>query len=61
MLKEDTKRDYDFAKKSFLAALLVGAQEAKNYKEYFADATKHCHMIDVDQARKEGVTAIPAN
>jgi hypothetical protein len=61
MLSEDTKKNYDFAKKSFLAALLVGAQEAKNNKDLFGDPTKHCYMIDVDQARKEGVTAIPAN
>lgn len=60
MLSDDAKRDYDFAKKSFLAALLVGAQEAKDYKEYFGDPSKHCYMIDVDQSRKEGVTAIPA-
>jgi hypothetical protein len=61
MLKEDTKKNFDFAKKSFLAALMVGAQEAQTYKDYFADPSKHCHMIDVDQSRKEGVTAIPAN
>ncbi len=60
MLSEDTKKNYDFAKKSFLAALLVGAQAAKDSKELFGDPTKHSYMIDVDQARKEGVTAIPA-
>ncbi len=61
MLSTETKATYDFAKRSFLAALLVGAQEAKDNKDYFGDPSKHCHMIDVDQARKEGVTAIPAN
>ncbi len=60
MLKPEVKTKYDFAKKSFLAALVVGAEEAKTYKAYFADPSKHCHMIDVDQARKEGVASIPA-
>jgi hypothetical protein len=60
MLTPETKAKYDFAKRSFLAALIVGAREANQYKAYFGDPSKHCNMIDVDQARKEGVAAIPA-
>lgn len=59
MLSEEAKKNYDFAKKSFLAALLVGAQEAKDNKELFGDPSKHCYMIDVHRQERKALPLSP--
>lgn len=59
IVKPEVKQNNSFAVKSFINALLVGTGEYRQYKPYFGDPSKRCVLCDVDQCRREGVSAIP--